>query len=374
MNEPTIYTPKKLTVYYSGTSGETPLAGLERDLLGQNICIVCGKKPLTIEEMAEKLCMSAAFIEDKLDNLLYMNYLEKVGTNKYRTTFFVQDADYFLAKKRFELEHIPPVSDAIYAAVKKNLGKIREIGFTGSDLDENFLLWAFTTIAAHDYENRNSIKVRFSAPIRGDGGKNWIDARWQTREIFKACPEIDPELADYIRYSGGAAGKHFGNQTIKTQQFDPPIVCDARGHFVKSDGDALQRVREIIRSGIEPNDHDKEIITYLAQKGYVEVKNGVPVILIPFFTAGEYKAFRAVMDQSVLPEIESSIGTTLPKDYSAYIKKRIPDYLSESEKSFLVSRFYQPNAYTYLLYKKGLLSMPGEEEAKRICTIAWEQE
>lgn len=369
----TIYTPKKLTVYFNGNSNTPGLAGLREDLLAQNICLVCEKKALSIEEISSTLGMAAAFIENKLEPLMYMNYINKTGANKYRTTFFIQDAAFYTAKKQFEATHIPPVAHAIYAAVQKNLPKIREIGFCGCALNDNFLLWVFTTVAAHAYENRNSVPCHAEPPIRGDGSRHWIDACWQINEIFSACCGLDPELRDYMRYSDGAAGKHSGNDKITMLQFDPPIAGGDRAVWTSTDLSNLRRVYAIIRERLSPNEHDKEMIALLVEKGYVSVTDGVLEILIPYFTAEEYSAFTAIMDKRILPEAEAAAGTDLMRDYAAFIRKKTPAYLADNEKTFIASRFYQPNAFTYLLLKDGLLTVPAEKEKKRICTMVWER-
>lgn len=367
-----VYNPKKLTVYFSGNANSFDLAGLRNDLLMQNICIVCEKKPLTVEEIASTLCMSAAFVENRLEPLVYMNYIEKVGSNKYRTTFLVQDEDFILAVKRFELEHIPPVANALYDAVKNNLGKIREIGFVGSDLDENFLMWAFTTIAAHDYEMRNSVRFQHEIPIRGDGSRHWIDAWWNYDEMFRASDRFTPELEEYTRKSEGFGAKHSGNGKATVQQFDPSVLIGGRAPMMSHATSDLQRIYLIAKEHIDPNEHDKEIIARMAQAGYVKVEDGVPRIMIPYFTAEEYKAFRAIMDNEILTEVERNAGTSLMRDYAEYIKKYIPDYLPESEKAYRPSRFYQPNAFSYLLFREGKLAEPTEDEKRRICTVVWE--
>ena len=89
MNE-AIFTPKKLKIYFSGNSATHNLQGLRNDLLMHNICIVCEETALTIEQIASTLCISAAFVENKLETLVWMNYLEKIG-NKYKTTFIIKD-------------------------------------------------------------------------------------------------------------------------------------------------------------------------------------------------------------------------------------------------------------------------------------------
>jgi RNA polymerase sigma factor (sigma-70 family) len=67
---------------------------LDSDVLIQNLCWICHGKALTIEEMAQTLGVAAAYLEDKLERLLYMDYFKKVGKNRYQTNFFIPDGDY----------------------------------------------------------------------------------------------------------------------------------------------------------------------------------------------------------------------------------------------------------------------------------------
>ena len=372
MNNDTMFVPKKLGVGFNGTAHDPKMGGLREELLVQNICIVCAKRALTVEEMAEELCTAAAFIEDKLGALLDMNYLEKISANKYRTTFFVEDADFIVAKQRFMAEHLPQLSKAIFGAVIKHFDEICKIGFHGCDFDRNFLLWALVTVAAHDYETKHQLPISCPPPIRGDGSRHWILATWEPDEVFRAYPTLSPALADLIRYSGGAAGKHGGNGRLVCQQFDPLSVCSPRNLWSPQEVSELERVHEIAANGLTPSEHDKEMIARFAEKGLVAVTDGVPSLLIPYFTADEYKAFRRIMEESVLADVEKEAGTTLPREYAEYIREYIPNYLPAAEKERLEANFYRPNACTYLLLQEGLLKQPTQEEAKRLCTIVWE--
>lgn len=369
-----IYTPKQLKIYYSGNANDGSLGGLKNDLLVQNICIACSEKPRTVEEIAQILCVHAAFIENRIGALLYMHYLDQTPAGKYFTTFLVQDAEFFLAKKCFEFARLPAIADAIYASVCKHLPDVRAIGFSGSDLNDNFLLWLLVSSAAHEYAIRNRIPLEYEMPIRGDGSAHWIDACWEDKEIFDAYPALEPALADYVRYSRGQAGKHSGSNGLSSEQFDPPVVTGGRGHWTHVELEAIRFIHSLSFSDQEPNDFEKEMIARLVAQGYAEVKDGKPTLLIPYFTASEFEAYRDILENRILPDVESAVGTTVNADYAAYIRNCIPSHLPEEEKAFQASRFYQPNAYSYLLYKAGKLTMPSPEEAKRICTMVWEWE
>ena len=371
MNE-TIYTPKRLSVLFCGNCFDISALGqLRGDLLVQNICIACEKKPLALEEIAQRLCMSAAFIEDKLGTLLYMNYIEKKA-NKYKTTFFIKDAEFIIKKAGYEISHIPPVAEAAYRAVKESLSDIRKIGFVGSDIDENFLMWTIIENAAHSYFGKHSIS-NWEIPLRGDGSKHFIDADISSEDVIREYGSLDERLIDYIKYGGGAAGQHSTNDKIICREFTPTVIFEGRTICDRQILTSLQRVYSLIKENITPDEHDKEIISWLAEEGYVSVSDGTPEILIPYFTGEEFNKFCSIINDVIIPKIDKETGTDLVSDYGAFIESSIPDYLSKDEREFVKSRLYNPNAFVWHLFREGYLKELSEEEKKRVCRIVWER-
>ncbi|PWM45431.1 MAG: hypothetical protein DBX47_04470 [Clostridiales bacterium] len=367
-----IYQPIKLSIYFNGWAPDYNLAGLRNNLLSQNICIVCQKKPLTIEEIAITLGMSAAFVENKLEPLVNMNYIEKVGTNKFKTNFFISDADFYIAQKKFEFENIPPLAKIIFEEVKNNLFKIKNIGFIGCNLDEEFLLWDFYTEATHAYLNDTMIKSEVKAPIRGENGAHWIIAYWPEEEILQHCEKQCPDFIDYIKYSSGNAGKHTGNEKLCIRQFDPPYATQRRELF-NDKAQKIQRVYTIIKENIKPNNYDKEIIAELSALGYAAVNDGKPQMLIPYFTKEEHEKLKSILVNTIIPSVKKRIVSEINKDYAIYIKKLIPSCVSVEEKEFISTQFYQPNAFSWLMLKGGFLNELSDNEKKRVCTIAYEK-
>lgn len=371
----TIFIPKRLKVYFCGNSNSISLAGLREELLVQNICLACQEKAVSVEEIAGKMCTAAPFIEEKLDELLYMNYIEKTGTNKYKCTFFIQNTDYIMAKVRFDLGNIPPVANAIYNAVNNNYDRIIKIGFTGCGLNKDFLMWAFTAVAAHLYEYKNSLNCGLPAktPIRGDGSAHWIDASYSFEDVIKEISANESEeLIDYYKYSNGMAGKYNGNKSIGMQQFDPPIMSGDRDILTAPEMSIIYTVYKLTKSNGEYNEDEKEMISFAVSRGYACMRDGKVNMTVPVFTKGQYEEFCDIMEKYVLKEVNDSVGKVLPEKYAEYIEKYIPDHVSPDERDFLRSRFYHPNAYTYLLYKEGLLKDLTDKERKCVCTVMWE--
>ncbi len=372
MND-TIYTPKRLSVFFCGNYFDmSALQLLRNDLLVQNICIACEKKPLTLEEIAHKLCMSAAFVEDKLGTLLYMNYIEKKA-NKYKTTFFIKDGEFIIKKADFEIKNIPAVALAAYKAVKESLDDIRKIGFIGSDVNDNFLMWAIIENVANSYLGKLNTGRNLQAPIHGDGSRHFVDAGISSDDIIREYSNIDDRIIDYLKYSGGRAGQHSSNDKIVCQEFTPDVIfSDDRQVCDRQTLTELQRIHAIIKEKTTPDEYDKELILKMAEKGYISALNGKPEILIPYFTAEEFDKFCSIINDVIIPKIDAEAGTAYVSDYADYIEGCIPDYLPRDEKEFVKTRFYNPNAFVWCLVREGKLAELNDEEKKRVCRIVWE--
>ena len=87
-----IYKPIRLCVGHNGWTTDFSMCGLTTDVLMQNICYVCYHQPCTVEKIARTLGVAAVYLEDKINKLLYMDYLKIVGKNKYQTTFFITES------------------------------------------------------------------------------------------------------------------------------------------------------------------------------------------------------------------------------------------------------------------------------------------
>ena len=89
MAENTLYQPVHLWIGHNGNVKSPVYDDLRHDNLTQNICWVCREKALTVEEIARTLGVAAVYLEYKLEKLLEMEYMQKVGGNKYRTAFYI---------------------------------------------------------------------------------------------------------------------------------------------------------------------------------------------------------------------------------------------------------------------------------------------
>ncbi len=369
----TIYEPKRLEIAFSGYSATDDLCGLRNDLLMQSICQVCAtRRGLTIEEMAARLSMSAAFIEDKLDTMVDMAYLEPIGNSgRYRTTFFIKDADFVLTEAAWLREHLTPVAHRLYEEVHARLERIRAIGFMGCDMNENYLMWLLVTMAGNIHASHlpNDRPEAKWVP-RGNGSRFRILAAWRDEEIFRAR-EVESSLADFIRYFKGYGAKNNGNERVAIHQYDPPLCTPYRSPWEPDRRGYFERIHTIIRDSLPLIGLDYDAVAFLSAEGYVRVENDRPLLLVPYLTTEQWETLWSILEKEVVPAV-LKMSKNLLREHDAFVTSLLPDYLDEQERNFVAGRLYYPNAYTYLLYRDGILKMPTEDECRSICTVVWD--
>ncbi len=369
-----LYTPKHLQVYFSGTANDFSLTGLRGDLIVQNIALACSKEALTVEELCTTIGVAAPYVEEKLPALLDMGYLKKVG-GKLRTTFFIRDTAHTVATADFERQLLPPLADAVYKAVRAQLDGIRRIGFLGNELSDTALLWDFCTVAAHNYMNRNMRKNPYETPLRADGSRHYIRASVAEAEISDAYPDMDPALYDYIRFSGGSAGKHTATDVMCMQQFDPALFIHGRNTFSPAIVEQLTAAGHAAYHRTLPAEDSYEyaLLIRALEAGYAEIREGTVHMLCPTFTKEQYADLVTLFNETILPEIEALCPPRIVSMYTDFVYAQLPADLDPAEKAFTANNFYFPNAVTYLMYKAGVLPLPGAHEIPARCTLLFER-
>lgn len=377
MKEQSIHKPIRLYIGHNGWVHNYDMNGLQSDKLMQNICWICYGNSLTIEEIARTLGVAAVYLEDKIDKLLYMDYIKKVGANKFQTNFFIRDIAYHFATQKFMYENTLTIALQYYNTLKKCFDEIKRIGFIGCDLNDNFLIWSLLPILINDSTYSASAKVAsekklcFARPIRKDGSEHWVCASVPIQDMLESNPDISDDFKDFCLNGGGNGIKTRNTDKLHSLQYDLSFAGEWRD-FDAAELSQLKRVKEIIENKEIPNSYDKEIISNLVSKGYVKVNDNIPEILIPFFTGAQFNAIKEILKKTVAATVEEDVILKPFRDYVEVIKKFIPSFVDVNERNYLLSTYWPQYAILWLLMKNNYLSEPTEEEKKRLCTVVWE--
>lgn len=375
MNETTgIYKPIRMSIGHSGWTKKGNMAGLDSDVLVQNICYVCYGNAKTIEEIARTLGVAAVYLEDKIEKLLFMDYMKKVGASKYQTNFFIHDEKFNGVRYRYVYDNIFPVAEQFFGTVKSAMTEIKGLDFISADMDDDELMWNIlplfmmektSEIMRRIHEKRH---LEHARPIRKDGTEHWVEAHLQ-----KKIDTDDKAFEDYMKNSGAMGLKSREEGNIRSLQFDLNIFGNGWRDFDNHDLSRLKRIKEIIESGSEPNEYDKGIIADFVKNGYVRVENGKISILIPYLSADQMDSLRKILRKAADKCFDNALAENFFNGYIDMAKKIIPDFVDGNEKNHVAANTFDAmTSSMYMLYSNGLLSDFDKNQSRRLCTIVWE--
>ncbi len=379
----TIYKPVQLNVGIDGQGDCIEMNGLTSDLIMQNICVICREKPLSIEEIARTLGISTFYLEEKIDKLLYMDFIRQVGSNKYQTDFFIEDEKYQLANLKFSYENVMSIAQPLYNIAKAILPDFKASGLLEGEFSDNSLMYSLLMQLALDCYNDiqartdEMSKLSWTYPRRKDGSMYFVaaDFRWRA-ELNEYV--YDENFRDYCLKGGGSGVSAVSCEVAHSLQYYMNVFGGWRD-FESDELKKLIRVYRIIKNNETPNDYDKELITNLCEMGYVSVENGKPKILVPIIRCGE--DFEKLKNH--LKTKYKELGSKLEAEKNGFVElvvkhrktmeKMLPKYLDKNEKNFHLSTCCGFVVYNvlYVLLKNGFLEAPSEQEKKSICTLVY---
>lgn len=374
------YNPQRIMCGHDGWTSNGDQAGLGDDRLVDNICIACYGTPLTTEEIARKLMVASAYIEGHIEKLVYMDYLKVVDKNKYITNFFIETLRQQAIQGRFHFENIGEYAEKIFKSFDKRYDRIKSIGFLGSELDKDFVLWAIMPLVLNDlyYGSLNAVlrknKIVIDTPIRKDGSRHWVCATLCDDNYFKEQTEFTKEEIDFLFKSTGNGIKTRNDELGRASlQLDSRATINTGIHWRNFDAlnlGELYGISKIIRSGEEPGELDKLIIVRVAEQGYVKMVDDKPVMLIPYFTKDEFDKLGFILNE-IKEELSLEFFVPYIEKFAKVFETEIPGFLSKEEKIYHLYKIPNQYAVLYWLSDNGFLRYPTDEEAKRLCTVAW---
>lgn len=377
MDEKIIYKPEKLKVHYTGNiTLDSLLMQMKKDVLLQNICIVCNEKEMTIQEIARKLSVAAIYIEDKIERLVYMDYLTE-DKGKYRTNFHIKDTKYVLSEVQFILDNIEPIAKKIYefsCDIYEKFNLANEFS-----LEKNKIIADIVMLVTEMswFNGLETIKKNWCRPPkRKDGSEHWIFAYLISDDILKTQTDFSERTCQYLK---SHFGKGIASQSVMSHKVRVKCHhCDTYLHDVRNIDEyqliKLQQVNKIIERGGEISEEEKHIISGFVKDGLVSVRDGKPELMFPFI---KKKTFLKYYNKAKKTYKNSSIEEMMIDyilRYGDYMEKFIPKNLSEENR--LHSKYYRAGMTyeaIFWLIEKGYLEMWTEEDKQSSLFVVWEE-
>ena len=340
MRENLDFTPVSLCVGIDGTMENMDnFKGLESDLLIQNIALACYGEPLTITEISEKLNVAAAYLERHLEHMVYMDFLRMNG-KKYRTNFFISNREIELAKAEYGFENAAPYAKLLYNAVMARKEELLSIEYFGKEnvKEEHFLWYVLLKTAqekAYEQMQKKWDTCNLLRPLRKDGSEYWIIAN----TIFMNDLE-EGELKDFLSYRccrgyKSSIDDHIGGVYQADTYFSIDMgfrkITEGRNHLkVLHLADAVMKAEKENR---EMNDIEKLYVSEFVKEGYVEVRDGKPVLKVPVFTLKQMEELSKIVN-----EIKQSLGDGFLEEYldgySKMMDTFLPKFLDKNVRNY----------------------------------------
>ena len=378
MGEYKNYQPKRLWCGHDGLALDNSMCGLGRNPLVDNIALVCYGKFMTIEDMARTLQVAAFYIEPIVKDMAHLDYLRVKDKNKYITNFYIRTENFRVAQAKYMYHHIGPYAEKIIGVYRKYASQLQAIGFVGSDLDIDTLLWAFIPLGIKALCPQTAATT---PPIRQDGSSHWVYAglKDDTHDINRFIPE---EVEFYEKSTGtGIKSRYYIKE--ETGAALGSLQCDGyatiqqgirrRQFGSQEDLQNIQRIATIIQQDDPPNNHDKELMIHYASQGYVALpldEGGKPKLQIPFLFAHQWQQYNKLWEQ-ILQDIGPDLFNPLIEGHGQAIAGEIPAFLSPAEQAYLKHSINPHYAILYWLADHGLLRYPTDAEALCVSTIVW---
>lgn len=372
-----LYIPERLKCHYTGNiTHESLFVQLRKDVLLQNICIVCSEDALTIEEIARKLSVAAVYIEDKIERLLYMDYLTEQN-GKYRTNFHIKNTEFVLREINFTLSNIDPIANKIYDFCCNVYDLVSNGCNFGIDKNKFISDAVMLTCENSWWNSLNKInKNWYSPPKRRDGSEHWIFAYKTDDEYIKSQAKSSARTCEYlnVHFGKGIATQNAVSGKIKIKCYH----CDTYLHDVRNIEAyqliMMQQANNIIEDGGNISENEKYIISSLANEGLIAIEDNKPKLLVPYITKKTVKKYISKVRKLYKNSGIEELVTDYILNYGAEMEKHIPLHLSEANR--LHSIYYRAGITyetIFRLIERGMIDMWSDDEKASSLFVVWEE-
>ena len=367
-----VYRPKKLHMAISGQVVAAPdTKVINQSLSMQNICLACYPHAMTKKELAEVLGLPMAYIESDLEWLTEKEFVSVIG-EKYATTFVIEDLKQTQDIYKIYCKHKEKFMNVVVEGLSEKEEIIRAIGFKGSDMPMEKLLWLLI------YQFCNVVKKPEwieDAPIRPDGGKYFPLG-------FDRNVDTVVGMEDYSAGWGYNGPMHIdGFRWFGLYNFsDSEIVNLLDGY----DGQAtLHKMLKKILDDMKPNgvselktlsDDERLLCAELVQRGFVTIENNE---ICPTFCVFDKKQYEELVKKVFKPLADKIAGEArlLQADFQKYFRGKMPPQLKDYE-MFCVRRAMYDMSFicTIEAFKDGRLYVPENKTDGEFLTLMYIKE
>lgn len=362
-----VYRPKKLSMGISGQAvAQLDIKRLEESLVRQNICIACYKQPKSLDELAEQLGLPKAYLEFDLSWLVEHEFVQ-CEKGKYATMFYISSRSGHQEEYAVYCRLREQVSDVIIKGLLEAEETIRRIGFHGSDMPMNKLLWLLIYTFCN-YYHEDDCELWVEKPLRPDGG----------RYFPLGFLEDEEEITDWVLDTRGFAynGAQYadGFSWFGLYNFGTSVIEEVMDKFAPECAQSNELLREIINADFDCSWVTEEQRYYLAklvEYGFVRVQGDKAAPQFVVMTKEQTEQMKKQVFRPIAERLKPGYEL-LREELTKLYQAKLPKQLKFMSKLPLRQALYDM-AYvtTVLAFQKGALYVPENSKDGEFLTMLY---
>ena len=333
--------------------------------IAQNIAYAAYYEAKTINEIAEELGVSTAFIEDEIAYLEEYGFMDKVAGGKYLTNIYISERTNEIVERRHELnkkyakivreKYIPLVFNAVEDYKAKKIYTPLE--------DVNFLMYSMVGIACryklyHEKESIDTSKYRVK---RKDGG-DYIALGWVTNNLNQ-----DELSYDSVKYS---VPNNMDKWSEKTASWQISSYYDSRSDSPDDNrNEDYCYLYEYITGKITKSEEHADKFKCLYDKGFLVPNDGSEYVNI-IIAENSFKGFLDLLP-GMSDELKA-ISEEFDKEVRELDKDNCPPRMKDLNKAWTAGNMCDQNLIAYvfeLLLDEGVLKPLTDAQKLSVNTV-----
>ena len=367
-----VYRPEKLSM---AINGEMPpkadIRPLEDSMMRQNLCVACYEAPKSLDELTELLGIPKAYLEFDLQWLVDREFMI-CENGKYATTFYInsETAKQECYKVYGNLRE--QVSDVIVKGLLEAEDKIRAVGFHGSDLPMEKLMWLMIYVFC-DYYQYEDGDLKLEKPIRPDGGKYF------PLGYLEDSDRITEWVLDNRDFACNGPARDGGFSWFGLYNFGYSGILDVMDRFTPESERMNKLLVELVKNGFDTSQisgENKYDFAKLVEQGYVKLQGEKAIPQFVVMSGEQLNKLYADVFAPIAERVQPGyalLKTELKKLYG----EKMPKHLKEVSKLPYVQALYAMEYVTTLMaFKDNLLYIPkdsAEGEFLTLMYVDWEK-
>lgn len=367
-----IYRPRELCMAICGeVVQQVDTKEVENSLVRQNICIACYQQPKSLDELTTLLGIPKAYLEFDLKWLVEHEFVT-CEKGKYSTTFYINSRSEIQKSYGIHCSLKEQVSDVIVKGLLEAEDTIRHIGFHGSDVPMDKLLWYLIYVFSRYFQEDNEDNsVWMNKPVRPDGGKYYPLGYIEDEEDITEWA-LDNRGFAYNGYMTSYSFFWFG-----LCNFGESEIVDMMDKFTPEWAALHNFLDNIINADFDVSritEEQRFDLAKLVEKGFVEIKGDKAIPRFAVFTEEQFQCLEKEVFEPIAEKLRPGYER-LREELTKFYQDKLPAQLKSIHKLPLRQALSDMGYVTTVLaFKEGKLYVPKDKADGEFLTLLYVKE